>query len=432
MLLAFRMHTYSKDLLPHLIDALKIVMLCSWSTDSIRAVATFLASTVSKGIVLNCYKVKMIYILNFDLGSDLTTEPARSSATRQARSGSVTASISTAQPEFLGSQMGFITDAKSCNGINKAAHMRNVVLEMLHDILCDGTHKELTDKFAATITNRWPLLFFEPDLHPYTVVLACRILMHVLVSQGPGYVGKFRVASEGFLVLGKLLPHYWYLTQLQSTLMGAIMGIEVPITCKPEYLKELLSTAPAKFCIPDLMPVVVAMWQEATKFTSKRKSNTLVDSKCYFRSIMKLVILTLIPVPAMATEEVARTQASFIHLFDELYVVRPDFRDVCCRPETVDAMVEVLFPAVLPVGRVDPETELTQCESDMQSISLMDTQSEEQSSAQADSTARLIKRGGTSMLITKTSPHTNRKMGAMITRLRYNSNAFRHLELDMN
>lgn len=66
MLLAFRMHTYSKDLLPHLIDALKIVMLCSWSTDSIRAVATFLASTVSKGIVLNCYKVKMIYILNFD------------------------------------------------------------------------------------------------------------------------------------------------------------------------------------------------------------------------------------------------------------------------------------------------------------------------------------------------------------------------------
>lgn len=49
VLLAFRMNIYAKELVPHLIDALKVIMLTSWTTESIRSVATFLASTVSKG-----------------------------------------------------------------------------------------------------------------------------------------------------------------------------------------------------------------------------------------------------------------------------------------------------------------------------------------------------------------------------------------------
>jgi hypothetical protein len=50
VLLAFRMNIYAKELIPHLVDSLKAIMLSNWSTESIRAVATFLASTVSKGI----------------------------------------------------------------------------------------------------------------------------------------------------------------------------------------------------------------------------------------------------------------------------------------------------------------------------------------------------------------------------------------------
>ncbi|KAI9353980.1 hypothetical protein BD770DRAFT_325445 [Pilaira anomala] len=49
VLLAFRMNIYAKELIPHLIDSLKAIMLSNWNTESIRAVATFLASTVSKG-----------------------------------------------------------------------------------------------------------------------------------------------------------------------------------------------------------------------------------------------------------------------------------------------------------------------------------------------------------------------------------------------
>lgn len=49
VLLAFRMNIYAKELIPHLVNSLKAIMLSNWNTESIRAVATFLASTVSKG-----------------------------------------------------------------------------------------------------------------------------------------------------------------------------------------------------------------------------------------------------------------------------------------------------------------------------------------------------------------------------------------------
>lgn len=43
------MNTYSKELAALALDALKAVMLSNWDTEGIRAVATFLASTVPQG-----------------------------------------------------------------------------------------------------------------------------------------------------------------------------------------------------------------------------------------------------------------------------------------------------------------------------------------------------------------------------------------------
>ncbi len=43
------MSIYAKELVPHVVHALKAVMLSNWDTEGIRAVATFLASTVAQG-----------------------------------------------------------------------------------------------------------------------------------------------------------------------------------------------------------------------------------------------------------------------------------------------------------------------------------------------------------------------------------------------
>ncbi|KAI9273684.1 hypothetical protein BY458DRAFT_533167 [Sporodiniella umbellata] len=52
-LLALRMNTYSTELGPYTLDALKAIMLINWDTEGIRAVATFLASTVSQ-VYIKC------------------------------------------------------------------------------------------------------------------------------------------------------------------------------------------------------------------------------------------------------------------------------------------------------------------------------------------------------------------------------------------
>lgn len=162
---------------------------------------------------------------------------------------------------------GFITDASVRNQVSKTVQMRNVVLEMLHDILCDTNSKELVNKFASTITNRWPLLFFGPHLHPFTVVLASRIVSRILINQGPTYVNKFRQTSEGFTILTKLLPHYWHLVQLHQVLTITMMGADISLfplhkTFDIEDLKLCLRSDSSKFMIPDLLPIVIGLLKE--------------------------------------------------------------------------------------------------------------------------------------------------------------------------
>jgi hypothetical protein len=43
------MNIYAKELIPNVVNALKAVTKSSWTTESIRAVATFLASTAPNG-----------------------------------------------------------------------------------------------------------------------------------------------------------------------------------------------------------------------------------------------------------------------------------------------------------------------------------------------------------------------------------------------
>lgn len=184
---------------------------------------------------------------------------------------------------------GFIIDASARNQVSKNVQMRNVVLEMLHDILCDTNSKELVNKFANTITNRWPLLFFGPHLHPYTVVLASRIVSRILTNQGPSYVNKFRQTSEGFTILNKLLPHYWHLVQLHQVLTITMMGADIssfPLqkSFDIEDLKLCLRSDSSKFMIPDLLPIVIGLLKEgmANALVRTRKND---EGKCISLSI---------------------------------------------------------------------------------------------------------------------------------------------------
>lgn len=104
-----------------------------------------------------------------------------------------------------------------------------------------------------------------------------------------------------------------------------------------------------------------------------------------------------------------------------LYQARGDFRDMCVKPEVVDAMIAVIYPAIASTDQVlNAADELALGEGIFTLVMSADGLSmDDQSQTRGDEASSIIRRGGTSTLMTKTSPHTSRKLGAMITKLRY-------------
>ncbi|KAI9318572.1 hypothetical protein BX666DRAFT_1855381 [Dichotomocladium elegans] len=381
MLLAFRMNIYSKSLAPHVINALKIVTLCSWNTESIRIIATFLASTVSPG--------PSIYFLK------------QNHPDSQQRSATIGSSNEDSDEAY-----GFVEDAKKRSQSSKTVQIRNVVLEMLHDILCYSDHKDLVNKFASTITNKWMLLFFEPNLHSLTVVLAARILARILIVQGQSYLTRFRQASEGFIILSRLLPNYWSLVQLHETLIILMMGLDVadyPLysSFDPKHLDQCLRTERPKLLVPDILPIIISMWKEAASLAFEQSIRDPTDS---------------------VSKEITRSLDKFVHFFNDLYVNRPDFKDMCCRQEVLDALIGILYPPISRATVINPVEELGFGEGMLAMIMDGDGFTDDMVQME-DAGASIIRRGGTSALTTKTSPHTSRKMGAMITKLRTSSSS---------
>ncbi|GAN06509.1 beige/BEACH domain-containing protein [Mucor ambiguus] len=436
VLLAFRMNIYAKELVPHLIDALKAIMLSNWTTESIRAVATFLASTVSK------------------VPSSLKA-PRRLGRSDSTHS---TSSVSSVDSEVPSSNaIEIITDTKNHHSnTTKNVQMRNIVLEMLHDILCDQANgPDYISKFATTITNKWPLLFFAPNLNPFTVVLTARILARICITQGPAYVHKFRSTSEGFLVLRYLLPAYWHLTQLHETLMLMMVGIDVaeyPIysTFDINHLRTCLhdSKEGSKMAVPDMLPIITAMWDEARKAidvpaTKLTSTPILMRPRTRSNSVNVRPMTEKQTISPAARTQISRTMDAFIQLFDELYDSRPVFKEACNKQDVVDCIVQVLFPSVCPTHQMTADDELTSKDVVLTNFDLDhlnspssaaaspidspyfdrfgkstddDTASIESNTATAGSS--IIKRGGTSALMTKTSPHVSKRGNAFMTRLR--------------
>lgn len=99
--------------------------------------------------------------------------------------------------------------------------MRNIVFYQ-------ASAPNYVNKFAMTITNKWPLLFLESNSIPLSVVLTARILALIftlLKTQRMCKSSKFH--QKGLLVLSHLLSVYWRLTQLHETLLSMMIGINV-------------------------------------------------------------------------------------------------------------------------------------------------------------------------------------------------------------
>ncbi|ORX58974.1 hypothetical protein DM01DRAFT_1301754 [Hesseltinella vesiculosa] len=402
MLLAFRMNIYAKELIPQVVQALKSVTLVNWTTESIRALATFVASTASP--------------------SNDNVKP-KTSAKRSRLPLSITTNAVVS--DTIASDKPWITDAQtwSLEHSSTSVYMCNIVMEMLHDILCQPDQPEFVHKLTSTVTSKWPLLFFAPGTDPYTVVLASRILLHLLHVQGSSYMNKFGVSADGFLVLERLLPYFWNVAPVYEVFTLFFLGIDVArYPLKEGYdlarLQAFIDQQPTSGSrtspIPAVWPMISALLIEFAKqalLTSPDESeNTSADA------LNQLVLM-----------------------YGELYKSRQDVQVICNRQEWADRLVELVFRAVIQEPYMTLEGELQSKEAAVdfddavptptttgttsigQLFSPMDVRSpydEPGTPTGSIEPASIIKRGGATSLATKTSPLVNKKSDAMITKLR--------------
>lgn len=102
-----------------------------------------------------------------------------------------------------------------------------LVLEALHSFLLDSRSSNELAKFSRTITTKWALLMLlDKNTPPYAAVLALRILVRLLQSQGNAYVGKF-VNLDGFSILRAALPRLWNFAQLHLALFALLHGHDI-------------------------------------------------------------------------------------------------------------------------------------------------------------------------------------------------------------
>lgn len=344
-----------------------------------------------------------------------------------------------------------ITDARSHSGNSKVVQMRNIVLEMLHDILCDKANgPDYISKFSVTITNKWPLLFFAPHVDPFSVILAARIFARICVTQGPLYVQKFR-STEGFVILKNLLPVHWNLTQLQEILVLLMLGIDVadyPLYSQFDinHLRVCLQKSKEgnKMAIPDILPIIMAIWDEGRKITetpnSKLSSTPTLSRPARLRSNS---VRSKKEVSAASRANISRILDDFIQLLNEMYNSRPLIKEAYNKQDIVDCMMQVLFPAVCTSHQMTAEDELiskdvilTNFDIDHQNSPLSGVNSpidgfpfsdrlyknmdDDTASIDSNTTtgSSIIKRGGTYSLMTKTSPHVSKRVNTFTTRLR--------------
>lgn len=164
-----------------------------------------------------------------------------------------------------------ILDAKEHPSTDKKTQMCIIVMEMLHGILCEPQNQDLVAKYSSTITNKWALLFFEKDVHPYIVVLALRILCRLLVLQGPAYMMKFRSGTDGMFIMQSLLKNHWNVLQVHEALVATLFGMDIadiPLQGSVDFSRIIAlhsQNANRQIPIPEMLRVELALIDQGIK-----------------------------------------------------------------------------------------------------------------------------------------------------------------------
>ncbi|CAG8523942.1 7035_t:CDS:10, partial [Paraglomus brasilianum] len=380
MLVALKINVYSNELLNEFIAILKIVIKHNFTTEVVRSIATFLVSSLNR------------------------PSPTRRNTRRDPLlKRSATVSVHKASDTSRALPKTIITNVKTLEAEVPARKVGNLLMEMLADIICDKLNPFFANKFSVTITNKWPLLFFDEASNPFWVVCAARILARLFYTQGPNYISKFRTSSDGFIVMQRLLPKWWYLTQLQQALFAMLFGIDIcdiPMEAPFDLFTLLTQFGPKAnrsggqtvIICADIMPTillimkegvntVVRLSQEAEKDMNARgrtRDDTAIQKdkreekmrKRQSRSLTREFEAVMGKMSGFLAAErereagkeslskLSHVEQTLVHFLADMNSNSHEFSEFCSRNEILDGLIDILFPIVCASEELPIESEL--------------------------------------------------------------------------
>ncbi len=169
------------------------------------------------------------------------------------------------------------------------------ILDMYTRLLCDKT--SLTDirKFAKTVTNKvtftvgpknktneyvltsgqW-LLYLLAENDPEIVVLGCKILARLLVTQPSGYTAKFGSKTGGFWIMAYRLKQWWDISTLWPILFSILFGYDVAninFDKSFDFFSLLEIFGNSRVVFPDVLPVITYMLQHGLRDVLKHQDD---------------------------------------------------------------------------------------------------------------------------------------------------------------
>lgn len=213
------------ELWPQMLEALKTVLLVSWTEASLRSVTSYLATSLCRS------------------GKQKAAE------TPQSRRRTAT--------------LGALSPAK--NGKSDQNAPMNVALhvfQLLHSLALD--RPSFLQRFGQSVSIKWMLLFFHPNSCPQAAVLSLDLLTQLCLRQ-KGFIERLS-SSGGWNVMERLLPAYWEEPTVVPLCFCILFGQERDPNTS---LLQAFADAEEAHC-PAILKVILGCLREAMRTPSDR------------------------------------------------------------------------------------------------------------------------------------------------------------------
>ncbi|KAI3321630.1 beige/BEACH domain-containing protein [Xylariaceae sp. AK1471] len=255
------------------------------------------------------------------------------------------------------------------------------ILNIYSQLLCEKGNLAIIRKFAKTVTNKW-LLYLLTEDDPEIVVYGVKILARLLVTHGPAYISKFSGRTGGFYIMAHRLKRWWDIPTIWPVCFSILFGFDVADFDFDKDLDffSLLETFGAyKIANPESLPIITSMLQHGLKDVLKNQEDPdspLGDLKpprplsanpessgirSRSRSMSLQKELESRRTPQTGSDRNAGNAAvlqAVTRFLADLHARSPGFRDFALSSEYVRLLLSALYPAIVSVDAVSPETEL--------------------------------------------------------------------------